>query len=578
MRRTGDADACELPDLIAIGNVRDRIVTLTRRQFMRTVLAGSAAALMPVRLLSARQRSRPNIVLIMADDMGFSDAGCYGGEIQTPNLDRLAAGGLRFTQFYNCARCCPTRASLMTGQYPHAVGLARNGRSLTRNGLTIAEALKGAGYDTAMVGKWHLSQTPVLSDPKLHQKWLDHQHNPGRPFGPIDTYPANRGFDKHYGVIWGVIDFFDPFSLVEGTRSVQSVPEDYYFTDAITDKAVEYVRDCGQTDRPFFLYFAHCAPHWPLHARAEDIAKYKKVYTQGWEKLRQDRFRRQLKLGLFEKETTPLPAIQDRDAGWDDLSEQEKAYQSRKMAVHAAMVDRVDQSVGWLLAALKKTGQWDNTLILFLADNGASPEVPQRPGYDRTGQTRDGRTVKYKDIPLDELGSELSYTGIGAPWASAANTPFRYWKQESFEGGCHTPLIAHWPKGLKAQAGSVTREVGHVMDIMPTCLELADLSCPDTFKGQKLTPVEGKSLVPTFAGKPRKGYDKLFFEHVKGRAVRMGDWKLVAFSRTPEKWELYNLAEDQTETRDLASRHPERVEEMKAQWQAWAQRVGLEAS
>jgi arylsulfatase len=551
---------------------------ITRRQFMRTALAGSVAALWPARLLTAAEKRRPNIVLIMADDMGFSDAGCYGGEIRTPNLDRLAAGGLRFTQFYNCARCCPTRASLMTGQYPHAVGLARNGRSLTRNGMTIAEALKRVGYHTAMVGKWHLSKTPVLPDQKLHQRWLDHQHDPRRPFGPLETYPVNRGFDKHYGVIWGVIDFFDPFSLVDGTKAVETVPPDYYFTDAITDKAITYVRQCTSSNKPFFLYFSHCAPHWPLHARAEDIAKYKDTYAEGWDALRQRRFARQLEMGLFQKANTPLPAIQSGGARWDDLSKEEKAYQARKMAVHAAMVDRVDQSMGRLIAALEATGQMDNTVIMFLSDNGASPEVPQRPGYDRTGQTRDGRLVKYKDIPLDELGSELSYTGIGAPWASAANTPFRYWKQESFEGGCHTPLIVHWPQGLKAKPGSVTDEVSHVMDIMPTCLELAGASYPKTYGGNTLTPVAGKSLAPTFAGTPRKGHEKLFFEHVQGRAVRMGDWKLVAFSRTPEKWELYNLAEDRTETRDLADRYPERVEAMKAEWNAWAQRIGLESS
>ncbi len=545
---------------------------------MRTVLAGTAAALAPARWLSANQTSRPNIVVIMADDMGFSDAGCYGGEIRTPNLDRLAAGGLRFTQFYNCARCCPTRASLMTGQYPHAVGLARNGRSLTRNGLTIAEALKNVGYDTAMVGKWHLSKTPVLADKKLHQNWLDHQHDPDRPFGPLETYPVNRGFDKHYGVIWGVIDFFDPFSLVEGTEPVRTPPDDYYFTDAITDKAVEYVEDCGRSDKPFFLYLSHCAPHWPLHARQEDIARYEDVYAGGWEKLREDRFQRQLEMGLFEKENTPLPAIQDRGMEWDDLSDQEKAYEARKMAVHAAMVDRVDQSIGRLIETLQKTDQWDNTVILFLSDNGASPEVPQRPGYDRTGQTRDGRVVKYKDIPLHELGSQLSYTGIGAPWASAANTPFRYWKQESFEGGCHTPLIVHWPRGMKTKPGAICHEMSHVIDVLPTCLDLAGASYPSRYAGQELTPMDGKSLAPIFAGRPRNGHETLCFEHVKGRAIRQGDWKLVAFSRAPEKWELYNLAQDQTETRDLADRYPERVEAMKTEWRAWARRMGLEAS
>jgi len=552
--------------------------TITRRRFLRTALAGSAVSLMPSLPLSAQQKARPNIVLIMADDMGFSDVGCYGGEIHTPNLDRLAANGLRFTQFYNCARCCPTRASLMTGQYAHTVGLRHNGRSLTRNGITIAEALRSAGYSTAMAGKWHLSHTPVLADKKLHQKWLDHQHDPGQPFGPLETYPVRRGFDKHYGIIWGVVDHFDPFSLVEGTRPVRTVPQDYYFADAITDKAVAYIDELGVSHRPFFLYVAHSAPHWPLHARPEDIARYKDTYTGGWEKLREDRFRRQLEMGLFDKGTTPLPPLQDQGTKWDDLSEKEKTFQARKMAVHAAMVDRVDQSVGRIVRALEAAGQMDNTLILFLSDNGASPEVPQRPGYDRTAQTRDGRTVKYRDIPLDELGSERSYTGIGGPWASASNTPFRYWKKESFEGGCHTPLIAHWPKGLKAKAGSITDDLGHVMDIMPTCLDLAGVSCPDTFNGHKLTPVEGKTLLPLLRGKARAGHEKLFFEHVEGRAVRMGPWKLVAYTGTPHKWELYNLAEDGTETRDLAEKYPQRVETMKAEWSTWAKRVGLGTS
>jgi arylsulfatase len=518
---------------------------------------------------------RPNVVLIMADDMGFSDAGCYGGEIHTPNLDRLARNGLRFAEFYNCARCCPTRASLLTGQYPHKVGLARNGRSLTRNGMTIAEGLKRAGYNTAMVGKWHLSRTPVLEDKRLHQKWLDHQHDPGRPFGPLDTYPVNRGFSTHYGIIWGVIDYFDPFSLVEGTEAVETVPDDYYFTDAITDEAVGYIRELGKSDKPFFLYVAHAAPHWPLHARPEDIKEYEDTYAAGWDKLRKDRFERQVQAGLFERQTTPLPPVQDGGTNWDDLSEAEKAFQARKMAVHAAMVDRLDRSVGRVLDALEAAGQMDNTLILFLSDNGASPEVPQRPGYDRTGQTRDGRTVKYEDIPLDELGSEISYTGIGAAWANASNTPFRYWKQESFEGGCHTPLIVHWPAGLKTRPGSICHGVGHVMDIMPTCLELAGASYPEALGGHRLTPLDGKSLVPVFAGKSRVGHEKLFFEHVRGRAVRVGNWKLVAYSNTPKQWELYNLANDRTETRNLADSHPQRVEDMKVEWQAWARRVGV---
>ncbi len=551
---------------------------ITRRQLLRSTVLGSipAACALPLGCKSefsspSSKPARPNIIIIMADDMGFSDAGCFGGEISTLNLDRLAANGLRFTQFYNCARCCPTRASLMTGQYPHKVGLVENGRDLRRNGITIAEALRQAGYQTAMTGKWHLSRTVPLTNKKLHQKWLDHQYDPGQPFAPLETYPANRGFDKHYGVIWGVIDFFDPFSLVDGTEAVKTVPNDYYFTDAVTDKSVEYIKQFSRINKPFFLYVAHCAPHWPLHARPEDIAKYKDTYKAGWEKLRSDRYQRMLKMGLFEKENTPLPPIQDRGKKWPELSEDEKEFQSAKMAVHAAMIDRIDQGIGNIVSSLKATGQMDNTIIFFLSDNGASPEVPPQPGYDRSSQTRDGRKILYKGV--FEPGPETTYTGIGPAWASASNTPFRYWKKESYEGGCHTPLIVHWPKGLKIKPGSITQQPGHVMDIMPTCLELAGASYPSQFKGHKLTALDGKSLLPILTGRTRKGHDKIFFEHMGGRAVREGNWKLVALK--DESWRLYNLAQDRTETNDLAAKYPDRVRKLATEWEKWAVRVGL---
>ena len=551
-------------------------MTLTRRQFLKKTLVGSAPVFLGSALscrtgCSQSKSRRPNIVLIMADDMGFSDAGCYGGEIHTPNLDKLAANGLRFTQFYNCARCCPTRASLMTGQYPHKVGLAQNGQSLTRNGITIAEALKEVGYNTAMTGKWHLSFTPTLKDKALHQKWLDHQYDPGRPFAPLDTYPVNRGFDKHYGIIWGVINFFDPFSLVDGTEVVEKVPEDFYFTDAITAQSVDYIRQMSQSEKPFFLYVAHCAPHWPLHARPEDIKKYKDTYTEGWEKLRRDRYRRMTKMGLFKKENTPLPPIQDRGKKWDALPEEEKTFQAAKMSVHAAMVDRVDQGIGEIVKTLEQAGQLDNTIIFFLADNGASPEVPSRPGYDRSAQTREGRTIRYKG--LYEPGSETTYTGIGPAWASASNTPFRYWKKESYEGGCHTPLIVHWPDGLKTKLGSITEEVGHAIDIMPTCLELAGVPYPAKYRDHALTSLDGQSLAPLLAGGTRKGHDTLFFEHMGGRAVRKSNWKLVALK--DESWRLYDLAEDRTETKDLAAKFPERVQSLSRVWEQWAKEIGL---
>lgn len=554
---------------------KGNIVRLSRRDF----LAASGMSLLSLRHIptfanDAGQNRRPNIVIIMADDMGFSDIGCFGGEIQTPNLDKLAANGLRFTQFYNCARCCPTRASLMTGQYPHKVGLDRNGQSLTRSGITIAEALEQAGYNTAMAGKWHLSRTNTLKDPKLHQKWLDHQYDPGHPFAPLETYPVNRGFDKHYGVIWGVIDYFDPFSLVEGTRAVENVPEDYYFTDAINEKSGQYIRELGRSDKPFFLYVAHCAPHWPLHARPEDIAKYKDTYKDGWDKLRLDRYGRMIEMGLFKKENTPLPPIQDRGRKWAQLPVQEKSLQALKMAVHAAMVDRLDQGVGKIIEALKQTGQLDNTIIFFLSDNGASPEVPGGPGYDRSSQTRAGRKIRYKGI--SKPGPETTYTGIGAPWASASNTPFRYWKKESFEGGCHTPLIIQWPKGLRAPPGSVTSQAGHVIDIMPTCLELAGAKNPDRYNGHTLTPLDGKTLMPILRNRQREGHQRLFFEHMGGRAVIEGNWKLVALK--DHSWELYNLSRDRTEMDNLAAKHPDRVRTMSSQWDKWAGRVGLKKS
>ncbi|MCF7816680.1 MAG: arylsulfatase [Kiritimatiellales bacterium] len=515
--------------------------------------------------------SRPNIIVILADDLGFSDVGCYGGEIQTPNLDALAKEGVRFTQFYNCSRCSPTRASLLTGIYAHQANLAKNGRSLSLNAVTIAEVLKGAGYQTSMVGKWHLSVDKQL-EKEEHLKWLNHQIDPGVPFSPIESYPVNRGFDKFYGVIWGVIDFFDPFSLVEGTKPVATVGKDFYFTDAISDKAVEYVREFSKEGKPFFMYFAECASHWPIHALPEDIAKYKGRYNEGWAALRKERFDRQVGLGLFDKGKLVLPPL-DAKEDWDALSEEERRFQSSKMEVHAAMVDRMDQGIGKLVAALKETGQFDNTLIFFLSDNGASPEVPTfPPGYDRPSQTRDGRAMQRDDdlrLHPELIGSEESYTGIGEAWANAANTPYRFWKKESYEGGNHTPLIVHWPAGLKQKPGSFSPALGHVMDIMPTCLELAGAKYPAKFDGHEIVPMDGISLLPVFATGARQGHETIYFEHAKGRAVRSGDWKLVSNCDTPNQWSLYNLAKDPTETEDVSDQYPEKKEFMITGWNQW---------
>lgn len=526
--------------------------------------------------LSSRQTDdRPNIIVIMADDMGFSDLGCYGGEIDTPNIDGLAESGLQFTQFYNAARCCPTRASLLTGQYPHGVGVGRNGVTMQRNGVTIAEALQRGGYDTSMFGKWHLSVMDPLEEKRKQIAWLNHQYDPDRPFAPLDSYPVARGFDEHYGVIWGVVNYFDPFSLVDGYDPVETVSEDYYITDAINRRAAQAVEKYAGRERPFFMYVAHTAPHWPLHAREEELQKYEGRYEEGWDRLREERFDRQVELGLFEEDRVTLPPVQDGNADWPQLSGEEKQFEAGKMAAHAAMVDRMDQGIGWILAALEETGQLDNTLIMLLSDNGSSPELPKKwgPGLDRPSETREGRKIRYQGF--DRAGPETTFAGIGPPWASATNTPFRYWKAEQYEGGAHTPFIAHWPAGLGTEPGSSTDQVGHIMDVLPTCLDLADVDYPDRYNGHEIRSLDGKSLSPVFQGDEREGHEQIFFEHVGGKAVLEDEWKLVTLRSGDDPWRLYNLAEDPTETMDLSSEYPKRVEAMKRNWRRWARDVGV---
>jgi arylsulfatase A-like enzyme len=513
----------------------------------------------------------PNVIVVMADDLGYSDLGSYGGEIHTPNIDALANAGLRFSNFYNASRCSPTRAALLTGQYPHRVNLAANGRDLGRNGLTIAEALGAAGYNTALAGKWHLSRTPQLATSDQHLKWLNHQLDPGVPFSPdLTTYPVGRGFQKHYGIIWGVANYWDPFSLVEGTTPIESVPDGYYITQAITEKAVEYVTDFAKEPKPFFLYVAFTAPHFPLHALPEDIAKYEGVYDAGWAPVRQARYDRQVELGLFDPATTPLPPTQGND--WAALSTVQKTFLANAMQTHAAAVDRVDQGVGEIVKALQANGALENTLILFLSDNGASSEIYLQPGYDRPSQTRSGETIQYcggqAACPYAQPGDQKTYAYLGPSWANAANTPFRYWKGESFRGGNTTPLIAHWPAGLKAKAGSVTAAPAHVIDVLPTLLEIAHEPYPESYQDHELTSLDGTSLLPILEGGEGTPHPRLFFEHEDGAALIEGDFKLVRLSSAPT-WELYNLAKDRTETNNLAAAQPARVQSMKTAWQAW---------
>jgi len=520
---------------------------------------------------------RPNFLIIMLDDMGWSDLACYGGEIQTPHIDSLAANGLRFTNFYNAGRCCPTRASLLTGLYPHQTGLGRmtfdagapgyTGQ-LGSNCVTMAEVLRTAGYHTSMVGKWHLSLTRMGPN---HMKALNNQVILDR-FADPASYPVGRGFDEHYGIVWGVINYFDPFSLVHNTESIKAVPKDYYITDAFTDRAVQYIDKYSGGDKPFFMYLAHTAPHWPLHALPEDIEKYKDTYKVGWQAIRKARYQRQIKMGLIDPRTTKLSDRHNADRVWKDNPDRE--WDARAMAVHAAMIDRVDQGVGRIVAKLKQHHLFDNTLIMVLADNGASPETPGAPGFDRTGQTRDGRHVTYygRGKPKNLMpGSQTTYAGFGAHWANVANTPLRYWKATQHEGGICTPLIVHWPAGLKTRPGAITPQIGHVIDVMATVNELANAKYPDQFKGKQITALEGKSLLSIFRGETRSGHDAVFFEHHTSKAVRRGPWKLVALKGKP--WELYDLDKDRTETNNVANQHPQKVRQMDDLWKAWAQRA-----
>lgn len=525
------------------------------------------------------QEKRPNIVLILADDLGYSDLGCYGGEIDTPNLNYLAENGMRFTQFYNTSRCCPSRASLLTGLYNHEAGIGEmtTDRGLpgyrghiTDNTVTMAEVLKEAGYHTGMIGKWHVSNTVVQDTPEKQLNWLNH-HESHPWFSPEDQYPTKRGFEKYYGNIWGVVDFFDPFSLVNGTEPVETVPDDYYHTDAISDTTVAYINEFSKDDKPFFLYVAETAPHWPLMAPEAEIKKYENTYKEGWESIREKRYRKMAKLGLIDTSVTKLPQRWEDDLKWEDNPH--KDWDARAMAVHAAMIDRMDQGIGKIIDALKKTGELENTLIVFLSDNGASPEssAAYGPGFDRPSETRDGRKIVY---PVDKEvmpGPETTFGSIGKRWANVANTPFRYWKAESFEGGIHTPMIAYWPKGLEGKKGRISDQVAHVMDFMPTVIELGKAQYPETYNGNRITPVQGLSLLPILKNKERSGHDMLFNEHYNAKYARSGKWKLVTKSGNQgDQWYLYNLENDPTEINDVAADNPETVKQLKSGWEQWA--------
>ncbi len=549
-----------------------------RRDFLKTMGLTAAALTMPgctsVFQSLAGKGKRPNIILIMADDMGYSDIGCYGGEIHTPNLDRLAAGGLRFTQFYNTARCCPTRASLMTGLYQHQTGVGHmmNDRGydgyrgdLNNRCVTIAEVLKQAGYSTYMSGKWHVTR---------HRG----------PDGPKYNWPRQRGFDRFFGTIHGAGSYYDPCSLTRDNTQIPPDSDDFYYTNAISDNAVKFIRE-HDSDKPFFMYVAYTAPHWPMHALPRDIAKYKGRYARGWDALRAERHERMIKIGIVKSEWKITP----RDSAvppWEQA--ENKQWYQRRMEVYAAMVDCLDQGIRRIVSELRKSGSFENTLIFFLADNGGCAEeygsrgpikpdllkeIPLKPMDKNELQpdmqpkvTRDGRPVRTGEGVMP--GPADTYIAYGRPWANASNTPFRLYKHWVHEGGIATPLIAHWPSHINAP-GELRHQPGHLIDIMATCIDVADAKYPSRYKGRKITPMEGKSLLPAFDNRPIER-QALYWEHEGNRAIRKGRWKLV--SKYPGRWELYDIEADRTELNNLADKYPELVRELTAMYNAWAKR------
>ena len=473
-------------------------------------------------LTTAATGERPNIVLIMADDLGFADLGCYGSEISTPNLDTLAENGLRFTQFYNTAKCHSSRVSLLTGLYCDQAGSTKLSR-----GATIAEVLSKAGYFTAMVGKWHLSKQPT-----------------------------DFGFQRYWGHLSGATNFFTGDKTFRLNGEEWDVPEElngrpFYTTHAIGDFAIDFLEEASGANKPFLLYVAFNAPHYPLQAPEKAVRKYDGRYDGGWDRLRVERHKRQLESGLLPAKwkLSPRP---DHVPGWNSLTEDERQWEADRMEVFAAMVDVLDRSVGRIVDFLKAKGIFDNTLILFCSDNGACP-------FERTR----GRYLK----PWDPK----SYWTYDASWAHAGNTPFRLYKQNQHEGGISSPLIAHWPEGLKTKRGAVTDQPGHLIDFMATFIDLTDATYPRQTGDRHIDPLAGKSLLPIFRGERRQGHETLYFHFGTDRALRQGPWKLV--SAKLGKWELYNMDADRTELNDLSGKEREQVAAMQAEWFKLAEKV-----
>ena len=549
----------------------------------------AAVFLMPLAALAETETKKPappNILLILADDLGYSDLGCYGGEIKTPNLDALAAHGLRLTQFYNCSRCCPSRASLLTGLYPHQAGIgamtADEGLpgyrgSLQPHCVTIAQVLKTAGYRTAMAGKWHVG---------------DNQP------------PTVRGFDDFYGFVRGyAVDSWEPRMMTRlpaDKPQPRYEPTRYFATDALTDSALDFLKNfrhprSGSRPSPWFLYVAYQAPHFPLQSRPDDMQGYAEVYARGWDEIRRQRLARQKQIGLLpeNERLTPRSMIPDREVArrlgsltadganppWDSLPADRRADLAERMAVYAGMVAGMDRNIGRILADLREHHEIENTLIIFLSDNGACgewepfgfdlrPVAAPKPGSGINMGTPGAPNVLHRGAEVARMGGPGSLFSYGSGWANACNTPWRLYKHFVHEGGISTPLILHWPGGMK-RGGELDHRMGHIIDIMATCADAAGATYPSTFNGESVIALEGQSLLPAMRGEPPQ-QRTLFWEHEHNRAVRDGKWKLVAIGG--RRWELYDMDVDRAELHDLASEHPDIAGHLAEKWVAWALR------
>jgi arylsulfatase len=545
-----------------------------------------AAALFKPSVSQAQEkRQKPNIVVILSDDMGYSDIGCFGSEIRTPNIDRLANNGVRFTHFYNTARCSPSRASLLTGLYPHQAEMGwlstenfqeKGYRDdLSKNAMTMAEVFHQAGYATYMTGKWHLAKDMSM-------------------VGDKSNWPCQRGFERFFGTLNGSGSYYDPITLASNNRFI--LPgKDFYYTNAISDTAVKFIREHPK-GKPFFFHVAYTAAHWPMHAPASEVKKYSGMYDGGWDSVRVRRFNRLKKLGIIDDRCV-LTERDVRIPAWKD--EPMKAWQVRRMEVYAAMIDIMDQGIGRIVSALEQKGELDNTIIFYMQDNGGCAEpqgsdVPETPVTDEqrvvkpyppdslsSGKkpiyTRDGRFIRSGRGVMS--GDADTWTAYGIEWANASNTPFRLYKKWTHEGGIASPLVVQWPAGI-ARKGELRTQPSHLIDIMATCLDITGVRYPGEYNGNAILPHEGRSLAPAFRNEAIKR-DYLFWEHEGNRAIRVDDWKLVAKVQKSRKftpadehtWELYDLGNDPSETKNLASTNPNKVGELSRLWEREALRL-----